>query len=114
MQRGEELCEGRADARGITSGLPEFDELLCPIAPGELCIIAARPGSGKSVLLQQIAATAAERQSGTLYVSSRCPPADLADRDFARAGRVPLSVAQLCAEAHRARRRLAATAGSLS
>ena len=46
-------------ASGIPSGFETFDERTGGFAPGELWIPAARPGQGKSYLLQKIALTAA-------------------------------------------------------
>jgi len=51
----------RQKQAGIFTGLPDFDELYGGVFPGELTILAARPGQGKTSLALQMAAHAAQR-----------------------------------------------------
>jgi hypothetical protein len=44
----------RVEDLGVKTGLVDFDEDLGALKPGELIIVAARPGGGKSSLLRQI------------------------------------------------------------
>lgn len=59
----------RASA-AVRSGLVAFDEVLGGIWPGELCVIAARTGRGKSLLLLNIARNAALAQNLRVLVCS--------------------------------------------
>lgn len=52
LARGIKAIEKRYDARqavtGVPSGIPGLDSLTCGFHPGDLIIVAARPGMGKS------------------------------------------------------------------
>jgi replicative DNA helicase len=47
--------ELKADDRGVTTGLVDLDHLLNKLRPGQLVVIGARPGMGKSVLMSNMA-----------------------------------------------------------
>lgn len=51
QRKYDELTSGEADARGISTGLIELDELTNGLHPGQMVVIAARPGMGKSALM---------------------------------------------------------------
>lgn len=59
IERAEQIEDGPA---GISTGLYDLDDLLGGFRPGELILVGARPGVGKSVLLLNFAAQAAMRQ----------------------------------------------------
>lgn len=61
--------EGGDRTRAIFSGLFDVDQLTGGTCPGELCIVAARPGNGKSSYAMQVSKRAAERGQGVLFVS---------------------------------------------
>ncbi len=64
----DDVCE-RGSHLGLPTGLPEFDDRIGGLFPGELIVLAARPGVGKSALAGQIADYAAS--TGRLvYVAS--------------------------------------------
>lgn len=73
-----ELRQQSAVKPGVLSGLYEIDSLLGPIMPGELAIVAARPGCGKTALAMQIAQHVATRGQ-TLFVSL-----EMRDRELIR------------------------------
>ena len=54
---------------GVPTGLPSLDKLLSGFCPGRLYGVAARPGMGKTALLNQIAFHAALREQPGLIVS---------------------------------------------
>ena len=82
---GETLAsiEASADAPtkpGAMTGIPTLDEAIGPIMAGELMIIAARPGQGKTALGTQVALHAAERGRSALLVSLEMKDPELALR----------------------------------
>lgn len=78
---------GRADPPALLSGLPSLDHVGFVFAPGEITILAARPGVGKTSLATQIAMHHAGRGRPVLFVSLEMRDDALASRVlFARAG----------------------------
>jgi replicative DNA helicase len=75
-----ELDQPRAKGGGVMSGLPKLDEAIGPIMPGELAIVAARTGCGKTSLATQWAEHVAERGKPALIVSLEMRGAELAKR----------------------------------
>ena len=77
----------RQGAAGLLTGLLQFDEDYGGLFPGELVILASRPGVGKTSLALQLAAHAAERGHLVLFASLEMRAAELASRLLcARAG----------------------------
>lgn len=58
VERAEQLGD---EPLGVPTGLHDLDDLLGGLRPGELVLVGARPGVGKSVLLLNIATHAAMR-----------------------------------------------------
>lgn len=54
VQEGEDVRAGRLPA-AISSGLPSIDDKILSLRPGNLLILAARPGIGKTTLAKSIA-----------------------------------------------------------
>lgn len=54
---------------GVLSNLGPLDHAMGPIRPGDLQIVAGRPGMGKSILAMSIAKGAAQDGHGVLFVS---------------------------------------------
>lgn len=75
-----ELAESVASSNrpGVMTGIYELDEHLGPIMPGELAVVAARPGQGKTALAMQIAQHVATRGQ-VLFVSL-----EMRDRELLR------------------------------
>lgn len=79
------------ERKGITTGLSELDSILNGgWHRGQLVIVAARPGMGKSALSLHNAIEAARAGYGCLYLSMEMVSAELADRALASYGRIPL------------------------
>jgi replicative DNA helicase len=57
----EEIRQSATSPPGVMSGILELDEHMGPVMPGELVIVAARPGQGKTALAMQIAQRVATR-----------------------------------------------------
>jgi len=48
MTRIEELAQRKADVTGVETGFRDFDKLTTGLHPGQIVIVAARPGMGKT------------------------------------------------------------------
>jgi len=85
----DEIFGGKDD--GLSTGLTDLDDKLGKIRPGDVCVIAGRPGMGKSAFAMQIAESIAS-QSGkpALFFSLEMPSGQLVDRLMSSAGRVNL------------------------
>jgi replicative DNA helicase len=70
----------RATAPPLWNGIVTLDEALGPIMPGELAIIAARTGCGKTSLATQWAEHAAKQGRPVLFVSLEMRDAELVKR----------------------------------
>lgn len=64
----ERLANGEAP-RGVTTGLAKLDEAIGLMEPGELWVIGARPGMGKSALMLTMAMAIAEKHGPAFVVS---------------------------------------------
>lgn len=88
----ERLTERHAldgGARGLSTGLPELDDLLNGLQPGGLYVLAARPKMGKTTLAQNIAEHCALRARQPVAVFSfEMQPDELGDRMLASIGNV--------------------------
>lgn len=89
----EALAQIDAERKGATpdrapSGLRMLDELIGGVGRGELAILAARPGVGKSSLAWQWAIASAGAGFGAFFVSLEMRQAELARRWIASSARV--------------------------
>ena len=66
--------------RGLATGIPDLDRLLGPLVPGNLVIVAARPGVGKSALAAQVAEDVSRTGKGVLFVSAEMSRAEISRR----------------------------------
>jgi replicative DNA helicase len=83
---------GTPRARPVPTGIAELDELLGGgFRPGQLVVLGARPGVGKSVGGLGFAAAAAERGYGAAVCSMEMTKDELMERLFAREADIPLS-----------------------
>ena len=82
----------RADARGLPLPWEDLNEALTGLAPGELIVVAGRPGAGKSIVGGQIAAwTATQLHAPVLLCSLEMSAEEIMLRLIAAEARVPLS-----------------------
>ena len=63
FQRISDLYESGAAVTGVPSGFKDLDEVTAGFQPGNLIILAARPGMGKSALGLSVAANVAVRET---------------------------------------------------
>lgn len=88
-----DTIERRMDAerKGITTGLLDLDRILNGgLHRGQLVVLAARPGMGKTALSMHTAIEAAVSGYGVLYLSMEMVAGELADRALASTGRLDL------------------------
>lgn len=79
------------DKTVLPTGWHDLDECLNGgLRPGHLCVIGARPAVGKSLAASVLAAVAAGRGIGTLFVSLEMPAAEVVDRVAANVAGIDL------------------------
>lgn len=67
-------------AQGLSSGFDSIDGILCGLRPGNLIVLAARPGHGKTSLAAAIALSVARAGDGVLSVSLEMAADELVER----------------------------------
>lgn len=83
--------ESTADP-GLRTGFYDLDKLLEGLQPGQMVIVAARPGQGKSTFAMDVARhVALQEQVPTLFLSLEMSSQELMLRILAAEGSVPLS-----------------------
>lgn len=89
-QAAAEVIEGLSQPAQVSTvnraawGIPSVDEDLGPIMPGEVCVIAARPGNGKTSFAQQCLRHSAMRDRPAMIVSLEMTKGELAGRELSR------------------------------
>lgn len=89
----QRLKEHEARGGGImghSTGFAELDDALGGLQPGDLTIVAARPGMGKTSLVMSLAANQARAGRGALVFSLEMPDEQIAMRTLSSEGRVNL------------------------
>lgn len=83
-------AEGKA--RGVSTGFPDIDRITAGLRPGQLIVIAARPGEGKTTLAGNIAEHVAVRlNEPVLFFSLEMLAQELTDRFASSLSGAPLS-----------------------
>lgn len=81
-----------ARLRGLTTGLANLDQRMSGLRPGEMIVIAGRPGMGKTALGLNVAANVAmdgEVDGAVLFLSLEMGAAELTERCLSLAGGAP-------------------------
>jgi replicative DNA helicase len=78
----DDLDRRSSGPTGLSIGLPDFDAITYGLEPGDLAVIAARPGMGKTALLVSIAAHVSRTQSTAVF-SAEMPAMQLMRRALA-------------------------------
>lgn len=81
----------KQDGSRINTGFPRLDGILKGFLGGNLALIGARPGVGKSAFAGEIALHTAEQGKRVLIFSMEMKAEELAERYFARKSGVPLN-----------------------
>lgn len=79
----------RGKGDGLTTGLIDLDRIVTAFEPGQLIVIAGRPGHGKSALAGTIAVNLAKRGKKILYFSMEMSMGELAGRFVSRLAHLP-------------------------
>lgn len=83
---------GQEDASHIRTGLKHIDSRVNGYRPGNLILLAARPGGGKTTLAMQIARHCIRYHGKAMVFSLEMPARELMNRMISAAGRVPMDV----------------------
>jgi len=90
VTRLEDLATGNATVTGTPSGFVDLDAITGGFQPGNLIILAARPGMGKSGLVANIAEHVAVKDSRPVaFFSLEMSESELAQRLIAKRARIP-------------------------
>lgn len=82
---------GRGDGPcGVVTGFDGIDDYLSGLKPGQLIVVGARPGAGKTSLGLCVALNAVEAGVPVLFASMEMPEAEIMDRALAARSGVPL------------------------
>ena len=85
----EKLSQNKSDITGITTGFLDLDKATAGLHPGELIIIAARPGMGKTAFALNIAVNAAlDTKKAVAIFNLEMPAEQLVNRMRSAVGQV--------------------------
>lgn len=89
-ERYEDLYKRKGAITGLASGFHMLDLTLCGFQNGDLNIIAARPGQGKSAIALNVAGNAASKGLSVVFFSLEMSKSQLFDRQIASGSGVNL------------------------
>lgn len=84
----DDLDRRREKSMGLEIGLSDFDTLTCGLEPGDLVVIAARPGMGKTSLLVTVALNVSAHAPAAVF-SAEMPAQQLMRRCVALRSSIP-------------------------
>jgi replicative DNA helicase len=84
----EEMAKNRSHLLGVPTGFTELDKLLAGMRGGDLLILAARPGVGKTSLALNMAVNAAKQGTVVAFFSLEMPSQQLVQRLLAAEARI--------------------------
>ena len=90
VTRIEEAVAAGKQIFGARTGFPDLDATLTGLHPGQLVVVAARPGVGKTVLAQNIAENLADTGTATGFFSLEMSKEELALRSLCRKSKIDL------------------------
>ena len=90
VKRLDDLASGRTEISGTPSGFVDLDAITGGFQPGNLMILAARPGMGKSGLVANIAESVSIKDNRPVaFFSLEMSDTELAQRLIAKRARIP-------------------------
>jgi len=90
-RRVDERQAGGGTLGGLSSGYPDLDEVLGGLRPGQMVVVGARPGGGKTAIGLNVAARAVLGGTPVLFFSLEMPEDQIADRLLSMGSGVPMS-----------------------
>jgi len=85
IARARRVISGAETLRTVTTGIPELDAAMGGFSPGDLIILAGRPGMGKSSFIPPSARGAASAGAGVIVFQLELPEAQMTARFLAEA-----------------------------
>ena len=90
-ERIERLHDSNTSITGLATGFGDFDDLTAGLQPGNLVMLAARPGVGKSTFVMNVATNVAvDQRRPVVFFSLEMAQMELVDRILAAQARVDL------------------------
>ena len=86
----EEQSSSGEKTRGVQTGFPKIDECLLGLRPGQMIVLGARPGVGKTSFALNLATNAAYRGASVAFFSLEMSKAEIAQRLLAAEARIGL------------------------
>ena len=99
---------------GLTTGFLDLDDRLSGLHPGELVVLAARPGMGKTAMALDVTRAVTARGTGALVFSLEMPKEQLAMRMFCQDAQVDVGSVRKGRVSADGWQRLSAAAGVVS
>ena len=87
----QEMAEQKSNISGVATGFKDIDELFHGFRGGDLIILAARPGVGKTAFALNLATSAAKLGTSVAFLSLEMSASQLVQRVLASEARVSLS-----------------------
>lgn len=86
----KEVSENQDDMLGVKTGFPSIDNLLLGMQPGQMVVVGARPGVGKTSFALSLAVNAAERGAAVALFSLEMSKMEVGQRLLAAEAKVGL------------------------
>jgi replicative DNA helicase len=90
LERIDQRRAGGDGLNGLATHYPDLDQYLAGLKPGQMIVLGARPGGGKTALALNIAANVAGAGESVLFFSMEMPKEEIADRLLAMGSDVRL------------------------
>jgi replicative DNA helicase len=97
----DQRIDSGGELSGLSTGFADLDKFTGGLRPGELVVIGARPGLGKTALSLNLAARIALAGTPVLFFSLEMPGKDIADRLLSMQSGVPMHRMSRPRELHR-------------
>lgn len=92
MEVQKQLRDGTLNLAGIDTGFCGLDQIIHGMRPGNLVLIAARPGVGKTAFTLAILLNQMSCKRKVLFISLEMPKEEIQERIFSRWSRLPVTV----------------------
>lgn len=92
MEVQKQLRDGTLNLAGIDTGFNGVDQIIHGMRPGNLVLIAARPGVGKTAFTLGILLNQMSCNRRVLFISLEMPKEEIQERIFSRWSRLPVTV----------------------